>query len=103
MRFFAAILLLAGAVLVNGAARADSDDKLWVAQCVRDNAGAEVTTPALLKYCKCMTGRMSDDETRSVTEWEPSHPDEKAGCRTKAQWDSPAPPLAPNGGLPTQR
>ncbi len=101
MRFFAAILLIAGTVCLSGAARADSEDKLWIAQCVRDNAGAEVATPALLKYCKCMTNKMSDEETLSVTEWEPTHPGEKTACRTKAKWDAPAPP--PAGGLPPQR
>ncbi|MEI6560053.1 MAG: hypothetical protein WCO00_16770 [Rhodospirillaceae bacterium] len=98
MKFSAATFLFvgfAGAVFLSGAARADSDDKLWVAQCVRDNAGAEVATPVLLKYCKCMTNKMDDDENRSVAEWEPSHPAEKAACRSRAQWSaSSAPPAS---------
>ena len=95
MRFFTALMLLVGAVVLNGPARADSDDKLWVAQCIRDNAGSEVSTAVLFKYCKCMTNKMDDEETRSVTDWEPTHPDEKAVCRTKAKWDAPAPPQVP--------
>ena len=95
MRFLAAALLMAGTVLLSGAARADYDDKIWIAQCVRDNAGAEVGTSVLFKYCKCMTDRMDDEETKSVTEWEFTHPDEKAACRIKAKWAVAAPAPAP--------
>ena len=91
MKFFAATLILASAVLVSGVARADSDDKIWIAQCVRDNAVATVATPVLLKYCKCMNDKMDDNETRTITEWEGLHPGEKAACRTKAKWDDQAP------------
>ncbi len=98
MRFFPVVMLLLGAIFVNGAARADSDDKIWVAQCVRDNAGAEATTASLFRYCNCMMNKMDDEETQSVTEWEPTHAAEKAACRTKAKWDAQAAPVAPGSG-----
>ena len=97
MRFFAVALCLAGSVFINGAARADFEEKLWVAQCVRDNAGSEASTKALVKYCSCMNNKMDDEETKSVTDWAISHPDEKAVCETKAGLGvrAPAPAAAP--------
>ncbi len=95
MRFFAIALCLAGSVLASGTARADSEDKLWVAQCIRDNAGSEAPTAALLKYCSCMTNKMDDDENKQVKEWEESHSAEKAACVQRAKMNVPAPTAAP--------
>ena len=95
MRVFAVALCLAGSVFINGAARADFEEKLWVAQCVRDNAGSEASTKALVKYCSCMNNKMDDEETKSVTDWAISHPDEKAVCETNAGLNARAPAPAP--------
>jgi hypothetical protein len=40
----------------------------------------------VLKYCTCMNNKMSDDETQSITQWEKSHPTERAACDKKAGW-----------------
>ncbi len=90
MKFLTGTMFLVSIIMLNGPARADYDDKIWVAQCVRDFASYEVPTPVLYKYCKCMTDEMSDDETQSVKEWEPTHPNEMAACHSKSEGKSPS-------------
>ena len=38
------------------------------------------------KYCVCMNNAMGDEESKSVTEWEKSHPDETKACDKEAGW-----------------
>ena len=38
------------------------------------------------KYCVCMDNAMAKDETKSITEWEKTHPDETAACDKEAGW-----------------
>jgi hypothetical protein len=45
------LLLAAGLTLASGAARADADDRKWIAQCMRDNSNARVSTSVVQKYC----------------------------------------------------
>lgn len=33
-----------------------------------------------------MNEKMSDNETKSITEWEKTHPKEEAECSAKAGW-----------------
>ena len=98
MRYLTVTLFLIGAVVLSGTARADYEDQLWTAQCVRDYASSEVATTVLLKYCMCMTDKMDDEETKPVIEWEQAHSAEKASCMAKVRWDTPqsapdAPPI----------
>ena len=95
MRYFAATLLLAGTIIFSSTAHADYEDKIWVAQCIRDNSQAEAKTEVLYKYCKCMTDKMDDAETMTVTEWESTHTSEKSSCRFSARWNAPSPPPVP--------
>ena len=88
-------LLLAAVVLAGtAAAAATTDDVKWINQCVQDNKG-DAKADVILKYCTCMNNKMDDDETKSVTEWAISHPDEKAVCETKAGLNARAPVPAP--------
>ncbi|MEI9902392.1 MAG: hypothetical protein WDN31_22525 [Hyphomicrobium sp.] len=38
------------------------------------------------KYCVCMNNAMGNEETKSVSEWEKTHPDEVKACDKEAGW-----------------
>ena len=84
----AALLILAASLLASPAAFADTteDDVTWINQCIADNKKEGVTEDVVRKYCVCMNNAMGDEETKSVTEWEKSHPDETKSCDKEAGW-----------------
>ena len=45
-------------------------------------ATAEITR----KYCMCMNEKMENNEKQSITQWEKSHPQERAACDKEAGW-----------------
>ena len=53
---------------------------------MRDNAGAGVGAPIVRAYCTCMTDKMSENETRSVSVWELANPRAKAACDKESGW-----------------
>lgn len=77
---FIAIFCLAGA------ARADQDDVKWIAQCMKDNQEAKVDASVIQKYCSCMNEKMSSNESQSITQWEKTHPAERAACDKESGW-----------------
>lgn len=64
-----------------------TDDVRWVNQCVRDSAGYNVSEQVKIMYCSCMVSRMSDNETRSVTQWEQANPRIRDDCARRAGWN----------------
>ena len=40
----------------------------------------------MLKYCTCMNNKMSDNETRSITQSEQNHIAERKACDAEAGW-----------------
>jgi hypothetical protein len=82
------LLALLAAALMTGAARADTteDDVKWINQCIADNKKEGATEDVVRKYCVCMNNAMADSETKSITEWEKSHPDEVKACDKEAGW-----------------
>lgn len=83
------ILVLLAAAFVSAASVAQAtsaDDKKWIAECMRDNAGAGIGEPIVRAYCACMTNKMSDNETRSVSVWELANPTAKAACDRQSGW-----------------
>lgn len=87
MKSIALALLLGTAAFVgNSVAYADADDVKWVAQCVKDNQDEKATVEVITKYCTCMNGKMSSNETQSISTWEKSHPTERAACDKEAGW-----------------
>jgi len=87
MTFKLSALLLAGSVLASAAAFAQSaDDKKWVNQCLSDNKDAKVAASVVNTYCTCMNGKMSDNETRSITQWEKANPNARKACEQEAGW-----------------
>jgi hypothetical protein len=68
------------------AAYADADDAAWIKKCVGDNKREGATPEVVAAYCSCMDGKMSSDETKSITTWEKSHPDDMAACDKESGW-----------------
>ena len=85
MKFRIAALALAG-ILSAGSALAQSDDVKWVNQCVKDSAGYNVTEQVKIMYCTCMVSKMTDKETRSVTQWEQANPAAAKDCADRSGW-----------------
>lgn len=80
--------LIAMLLCVASPALADknADDAKWIGQCVLDNKDEKQTADAVTKYCTCMNNKMSDNETRSITEWEKANPKAMEACSTEAGW-----------------
>ena len=80
------VLASLGMVAASAPARADADDAAWIKKCVADNKDEGAKASVVAAYCACMTGKMSSDETLSVTAWEKTHPKEQAACSKEAGW-----------------
>ena len=78
--------LLAVALFAGGAQARSADDRKWIAECMRDNAGAGAGERIVRAYCECMTDAMDDNETRSVSVFELANPKIRAACDRKAGW-----------------
>ena len=63
-----------------------TDDAKWIAACIADNKGEGQSEAVVVGYCTCMTGEMSDAETRSVTEWEKANPKVMEKCSKESGW-----------------
>ena len=86
MKLAGAILFVAvSAITATSAVAATTDDVKWINQCVADNKG-DASDSVVLKYCTCMNNKMSNSETQSITQWEKSHPHERAACDKEAGW-----------------
>ena len=81
----AVLAVAASAFMLTSAGAVTTDDVKWINQCVNDNKG-DAPAPVVLKYCTCMNNKMSENETQSITQWEKSHPRERAACDKEAGW-----------------
>ena len=77
-----AALATTGCVTTSGSA----DDRRWINQCIRDNADEGASRRVVTAYCTCMVDRMSNNETRSVTQWERANPRARRECSREAGW-----------------
>jgi hypothetical protein len=68
------------------AQRQSADDTKWITQCVADNKDEGQAAPIVLKYCTCMNNKMSNNETRSITQWEKANPVAMEACSKEAGW-----------------
>jgi hypothetical protein len=80
------LVLLASLVAGSSVVYADANELKWIARCLEDNASAKVATDVVVKYCTCMTDKMERSETQTVTQWEKTHPAERAACDREAGW-----------------
>lgn len=79
-------MLVASALVVGTSAFAGADDEAWIKKCVKDNAKEGATAEVVKKYCTCMNEKMDDNETKSISNWEKTHPDEMKACEKAAGW-----------------
>lgn len=77
-----AVLATAGCVTTSSSA----EDRRWINQCIRDNRDEGESRRVVTAYCTCMVNRMSDNETRSVTQWERANPRARRECAREAGW-----------------
>ena len=80
-------LAIAMLILLSGQAFATpEDDAAWIAQCEKDNAKEGAAAGTVTKYCSCMNNKMSEEEKKSVSEWEKTHQAEMKACEAEAGW-----------------
>jgi hypothetical protein len=79
------LALLGASCATTGSSSAE--DRRWINQCIRDNADEGPSRRVVAAYCNCMVNRMSDNETRSVTQWERANPRVRRECSRQAGWD----------------
>ena len=65
---------------------ANADDAAWIKKCVGDNKREGATPEVVAVYCACRNGKMSSNETLSITAWESTHPTEQAACDKESGW-----------------
>ncbi len=88
MKATLATLFSLACMTVGGAALAASpDDIKWVNQCVADSKGMGAREDVVLNYCICMVSKMSENETRSVTQWEKVNVTARNQCAAQAGWN----------------
>jgi hypothetical protein len=88
MKRTTAILLALGSMMAATAAVGqpmNADDLKWINQCISDNKGG-ASAEIVRKYCICMNEKMDNNETKSITEWEKTHPTERAACDKASGW-----------------
>jgi len=86
MKHAAVVLVLLVSLVASSTAYADANELKWIARCLQDNANAKVETNVVVKYCTCMTDKMERSEMQTVTQWEKTHPAERAACDREAGW-----------------
>jgi hypothetical protein len=83
---FVAILCGMAFACVSSGAYANADDAAWIKKCVSDNKREGATAEVVAAYCSCMNDKMSSEETKSITAWEKTHPDDMAACDKESGW-----------------
>jgi hypothetical protein len=68
-------------------ASANSDDNKWIGRCISDNATQGQPINVITAYCTCMNNKMSENETRTITQWEKTHKPEADECSKEAGWN----------------
>ncbi|HIJ80955.1 MAG TPA: hypothetical protein HPP76_04545 [Desulfuromonadales bacterium] len=84
MKIGAAVLF--ALLTANGLAFADADDTKWIVQCIKDNKNEGAKEEVVYKYCQCMNDKMDSNETKSISQWEKTHPQEMKECEKKSGW-----------------
>ncbi len=88
MRSKCVVLAFIVSVGINHTALAQNlsaDDVKWINQCIGDNKGGAAEA-VIRKYCMCMNEKMDNNENQSITQWEKTHPKERAACDKESGW-----------------
>ncbi|WP_439597016.1 hypothetical protein [Falsiroseomonas sp.] len=86
MKSFLLLALTLTAACSATASSSSADDRRWINQCLRDNREARVSQSVVRAYCSCMNDRMSNNETRSITQWERANPRAREACERRSGW-----------------
>ena len=86
MKQVAVGLVFVGLMIVSGIAFADDFVDRRIAECIEDNTDARVSTAVIKNYCICMSNKMGNIEAQTVTQWEKTHPVERAECDRESGW-----------------
>ena len=81
-----AIVVAASVLAAGGASAQTADDIKWINECIRDNRDQGAKAEVVRVYCTCMNNKMSDNETRSISQWEKANPKARAACDREAGW-----------------
>lgn len=81
-----ALIAMIGCVATPVSADPKADDSQWIGQCVIDNKDEGQTADVVTKYCTCMNNEMSEDETKSVSDWEKANPAVMEKCSKESGW-----------------
>jgi hypothetical protein len=79
--FIASVVIIHTALAQNLTA----DDVKWINLCINDNKGGAAEA-VIRKYCMCMNEKMDNNESQSITQWEKTHPKERAACDKESGW-----------------
>ena len=82
----AALAVAASVAAVGPVAAQTADDIKWINECIRDNRDQGAKAEVVRVYCTCMNNKMSDNETRSISQWEKANPKARAACDREAGW-----------------
>ncbi|HEX2841541.1 hypothetical protein [Hyphomicrobium sp.] len=87
MKRYALVALLA-CIASPAFADKNADDAKWIGDCVIENKDEKQAADVVTKYCTCMNNQMSDNESRSITEWEKANPKVMEQCSKESGWKS---------------
>lgn len=86
MKRHAALIAMLACLATPAFADKNSDDSKWIGDCVIENKDEKQSADVVTKYCTCMNNQMSDDESRSITEWEKANPKVMEQCSKESGW-----------------
>lgn len=86
MKRHVALIAMLACIATPALADKTSDDSKWIGDCVIENKDEGQPADVVTKYCTCMNNEMSDDESRSVTEWEKANPKVMDKCSKDSGW-----------------
>jgi len=81
-----ATLALGVSLVLPAMAQQTADDRKWIGECIVDNKDEGQTPKVVEAYCTCMNNLMSNNERRSITQWERANPNAQERCSKQAGW-----------------
>jgi hypothetical protein len=88
MKSIALAVVMLSSIVAGPALAQTADDVKWIGQCVTDNKDEGQTPAVITTYCTCMNNKMSNSESRSISQWEKANPNAQEACSKEAKWTS---------------
>ncbi|MBF0138572.1 MAG: hypothetical protein H7833_03530 [Magnetococcus sp. DMHC-1] len=86
MKMKLALAVLVGFMWVSSVSHAEVDHAKRIKKCIEDNQEEDASAEVIKRYCICMSGKMSDNEKKSISKWEKSHSAEVKMCDKESGW-----------------